>query len=73
MNIESQVPQSIAILNQISSTPDLVLNVPIYETFDPLSEDSEEIQQQWDTCIVASDQEVQCQVFHIVKKVKLIR
>lgn len=62
MNIESQVPQSIAILNQISSTPDLAVSVPIYETFDALTEDSEDIQQQWETCISASEKEVQCQV-----------
>ncbi|XP_059486772.1 integrator complex subunit 8 [Neocloeon triangulifer] len=62
MNIESQVPQSIAILNQISSNPNLTLNVPIYETFEPLTEDSEDIQQQWETCIKASDKEVHCQI-----------
>ncbi|XP_065335284.1 integrator complex subunit 8 isoform X2 [Cloeon dipterum] len=62
VTIEQQVPQSIAILKQISTTQDVSLNVPVYETFEPLTEDNEDLNQQWDTCLKASEQEVHCQI-----------
>ncbi|CAB3380059.1 Hypothetical predicted protein [Cloeon dipterum] len=62
VSIEQQVPQSIAILKQISTTLDVSLNVPVYETFEPLTEDNEDLNQQWDTCLKASEQEVHCQI-----------
>jgi hypothetical protein len=63
LGLETQVPESLILLGRVAEAqPTLYLNVPVYETFMSLSEDSTELTQNWEVGPRASAAEIQCQV-----------
>lgn len=60
--LEKQAPESIAVLDAALAAEPPEIFVPTFDTFQPLTEDSSDVEMQWNNCDKISLEEFRCQV-----------
>lgn len=60
--LEKQAPESVAVLQRALVAHPAAISVPTFETFQPLTEDSSDVETSWDRCVQITTDEFRCQL-----------
>ncbi|XP_066594619.1 integrator complex subunit 8 [Prorops nasuta] len=71
--LDTYVPSSINFLNTVLETPDLKPKVLSFDTFQMLTEDSNEIKQNWENMYSITEEEFKCQIHYDLAMFHLLR
>lgn len=64
--LETHVSESVNVLNAILQMPNIKPKIPLFDTFQMLTEDSTEIKQNWENMCVVNIDEFKCQVNNLI-------
>lgn len=62
--LEKQAPESVAVLHRALAAQPSTISVPSFNTFQPLTEDSSDVELSWDNCEQISLEEFRCQLHY---------